>query len=120
MMEMTVTVFDEQGMPHDIKDYMVFTKSMMWKVIQFSNCAGLLEVYQKGNLCSDTVIDARVKVKVEIEEGKLIPADKLKDKPLGSTYPSKNKIASYLKKDDKLAQQDNFVPDTGLDDDVPF
>ena len=100
MMDMTVSVYDENGLAHDIRDFLVFTPSMMWRVIHFANSADLMTEYESGKLCSDCVIERSVKVKVIVEQGSEIPQDKLKGKQPGSKYPDKNKIDDYIKKDD--------------------
>lgn len=98
MMDMTITVYDENGKPYDIREFLVFTKNMMWKVIHFADSSGLLKEYEEGRLCSEVAINKRVVVKVVIEEGKEIPQDKLQGKPIGSKFPDKNKISEYIKK----------------------
>ena len=99
MMDMTVTVYDEKGKSHDIRDFLVFTKPMMWKVVHFANSAGILKEYEDGKLCSKLAIEKHVKVKVIIEEGREIPNDKLNGKPAGSKYNDKNKIEDYIIKE---------------------
>lgn len=118
MMDMTVTVYDENGKPHDVRDFLVFTKAMMWKVVHFANSAGILKEYEERKLCSQIAIGKRVRVKIVIEEGREIPEDKLKGKPLGSKYPDKNKVEDYVKKEDQkaLRNTDEFDP---FSDDVP-
>lgn len=98
MMDMTITVYDENGKPYEIREFLVFTKNMMWKVIHFADSSGLLKEYEEGRLCSEVAINKRVVVKVVIEEGKEIPQDKLQGKPIGSKFPDKNKISEYIKK----------------------
>ncbi len=110
MMDMTVSVYDENGKPHDVRDFLVFTKSMMWKVIHFAESAGLLKIYEEGNLCSKVSVSKRVRVQITVEPGKEITVDKLEGKPAGSRYPDKNKVQDYVKK-----EYNSFV-----DDDVPF
>lgn len=120
MMDVTVTVYDENGKPHDVRDFLVFTKTMMWKVIHFCDSAGLLKEYEAGKLCSQVAIDKRVMVKVAVEEGSEIPQDKLKGKPLGSKYPDKNKIGEYIKRSEQGAQVPNGDnPPPFVDDDIP-
>lgn len=121
MMDMIVTVYDENGKAHDIRDFLVFTNAMMWKVIHFANSANILKEYEEGKLCSQVAIDKRVMVKVVVEEGKEISQEKLKDRPAGSKYPDKNKIAEYIKKD--LPQEATSQPKINssfVDDDIPF
>ena len=117
MMDMTVSVYDENGKSHDVRDFLVFTKIMMWKIVHFADSAGIVKEYEAGKLCSETAIGKRVRVKINVEEGNEIPEDKLKGKALGSKYPDKNKIEDYVKKDEQkpLANEDD-----PFDDDVAF
>lgn len=116
MMDMTVSVFDDNGRTQDVRDFLVFTKPMMWKVIQCADSAGLIAEYQAQKFCSEAIIGKRVRVKIGVEEGSEIPEDKLKGKPLGSKYPNKNKIESYI----KAEHQNNISNDPLADDDLPF
>ncbi len=119
MMDMTVTVFDEEGREHPIRDFLVFTNTMMWKVIHFAESAGISKEYESGVLCSEKAIDCRVRVKVTVEEGNEIPQDRLKGKALGSKYPDKNKIDDYVKRDDQKSDV-KHNDDPFEDDDIPF
>lgn len=120
MMDMILHVYDEHGKEHPVRDFMVFTKSMMWKVINFANSAGLMAQYESGNLCSESAMGNRVRVKIGIESGSIIPFDKLNGKPAGSKYPDKNKVVEYLQR--KEPTSSTTAPDAlaELDDDVPF
>ncbi len=114
MMDVTLQVFDDQGKSRDVRDFLVFTKTMMWKVIHFADSAGLLTQYEQGKLCSEVAVGQRVRVKINIEEGGEIPADKLKGKPAGSKYPDKNKVDDYVKRADQKpipAEDDPFSDD---------
>jgi hypothetical protein len=116
MMDMTVTVYDENGREHNVRDYLVFTKTMMWKVIHCAESAGILKLYEEGKFCSDSIRGCRVKVKIGIEGGSIIPEDKLKSSPVGSRYPDKNKIEDYLSPETLTASDKGQV----VDDDIPF
>ena len=111
MMDMTLQVFDAEGKAKDVRDFLVFTKGMMWKVINFSDSAGLKQAYEDGKLCSEVAVGNRVRVKIAIEEGGIIPEDKLKGKPAGTRYSDKNKIEDYVKRGEETA------PPVTLDDD---
>jgi hypothetical protein len=67
-------------------------------------------------MCSDLMIGKRLRVKIGIEAGNEIPADKLNGKPVGSKYPDKNKVEDYIKVGDQKPL-DHAAPD---DEDVPF
>ncbi len=119
MMDMTVSVFDENGKSHDVRDFLVFTKTMMWKVVHCADSAELMKEYEAQKFCSQAIIGKRVRVKINIEEGGIIPEDKLKGKLVGSRYPDKNKIEDYVMKEDQKPLSSN--KETGLfDDEVPF
>lgn len=113
MMDITLQVFDIQGRAKDVRDFLVFTKGMMWKVIHFADSSGLVEQYSQGKLCSEAVIGKRVVVTIGIDEGKIIPTDKLNGKPEGSKYSDKNKVVDYVKKSEQKVSAD-------VDQDVPF
>jgi hypothetical protein len=121
MMDMTVTCYDEAGKPHDIRDFLVFTKQMMWKVVHFAESAGIQKEYAEGKLCSQVAINKTVKVKITVETGSEIPQDKLKGKPLGSKYPDKNKVEDYLPKGEQGASgvPNGDTPPPFVDDDIP-
>jgi len=120
MMDMTVSVYDANGKAHDIRDFLVFTKAMMWKIVHFANSAGILKEYEEGKLCSEVAIGKRVRVKIVVEEGSEIPQDKLKGKPMGSKYPDKNKVEDYVKKEDQKPLEQKTESDPFLDDDIAF
>jgi len=118
MMKLTLQVFDENGKSHTVKDFLVFTKSMMWKVIHFAESAGVLKEYEEGKLCSDIVMQKRITVKISTEEGQEIPKEMLKGKALGARFPDKNKV------DDYIIQTAQKVSSNGspalVDDDIVF
>lgn len=118
MMDMTVTVYDHDGKSHDVRDFLVFTKAMMWKIVHFADSAGLTKDYEDGALCSEKAINKAVMVKINVEDGREIPVDKLNGKPSGSKYPDKNKIEDYIKRDLQAEAIKKFQDD--LNDDVPF
>jgi hypothetical protein len=98
MMDMTLQVYDREGHQHPVRDFLVFTKSMMWKAIHCADSAGVINEYKSGKLCSSIIEGKTVRIKLGIEEGKEIPEDKLQDKSPGSKYPDKNKVEDYIKK----------------------
>lgn len=122
MMDITIAVYDENGKSHDVRDFLVFTKQMMWKIVHFSDSAGMLKEYEAGKLCSETAINKRVMVKLVVEQGGEIPQDKLKGKPLGTRYFDKNKVEDYIKKGDQGAAgvPNGDTPPPFTDDDIPF
>lgn len=120
MMDITLQVFDEAGKARDVRDFLVFTKSMMWKVIHFADSAGLLTQYEEGKLCSEVAVGNRVRVKITVEEGSEIPQDKLKGKPVGSKYPDKNKVEDYIKKSEQKPLEQKVEDDPFADDDIAF
>ncbi len=115
MMSLVLSVFDDQGKSHEVRDFLVFTKTMMWKVVHFSDSAGLMNEYEQQKLCSDIARGARVRVKIGLEEGAEIPTDKLNGKPIGTKYFDKNKVEDYIKREEQNGKKDAFK-----DDDIAF
>lgn len=120
MMDIMLQVFDETGKARNVRDFLVFTKSMMWKVIRFADSAALLKEYEEGKLCSEVAVGQRVRVKIGIEEGGEISQDKLQGKAAGSKYPDKNKVEDYIKRSEQNPVESKTKTDPELDDDVPF
>lgn len=122
MMDITLAVYDENGKTHDVRDFLVFTKQMMWKIVHFCDSAECLPGYEDGKFCSKMAINKRVMVKIVVEQGSEIPEDKLKGKPLGTRYFDKNKVEDYIKKGDQGATgvPTGNNPPPFTDDDIPF
>jgi hypothetical protein len=117
MMDVTLSVYDKDGFTHSVRDFLVFIKPMMWKIIHFAESAGVYDIYEQGKLCSDAIINKRVWVKIDIEEGREIPEDRLQGKPQGSKYPAKNKVANYVV---KSVNKESAKAQAFTDDDLPF
>lgn len=119
MMDMLVDVYDATGKPHSLREFLVFTKGMMWKVIHCAESAGLMKEYESKKFCSDAVRGCTVRVRITTEKGGEIPDDKLKGKAFGSCYPDKNKIQDYLGKSESHHSA-QVKDDSFIDDELPF
>lgn len=118
MADMHLTVYDKAGEPHEIRDFLVFSKKMLWKVKHFCDSAGLEKEYEQELFVPDMATGKRVRVQVGVQKGNEIPFDKLQNKPAGSLYPDKNVINDYIKSsfDAPIGKpQDAFI-----DDKLPF
>lgn len=125
MFDMTISVFDVNGRPQQVRDFLVFSPKMMWKIIHCCDSAGVLAEYEAKQLCPELLVGKNVRVKITFEEGSVIPQDKLKGKAFGSKYPDKNRVDDYVKKADqgaiaKPAAAATPAGDLPFDDDVPF
>lgn len=121
MMEIHLSVYDENGKSHDVRDFLVFTKNMMWKAIHCADSAGLLKEYEEKKFSPELIQYRRVRVKIITQQGSEIPCDKLKGKQPGSRYPDKNSVDDYVKKEDQkpLATM-SIAEDDIFNDSVPF
>lgn len=117
MMQLDLTVYDAEGRPHQIKDYLVFTKAMMWKVIHCAESCGLMQEYTDKKFCAELLQDKTVRVIISTQEGGIIPEDKLKGKPIGSRYSDKNAVKDYIKQSEKAVKP---MIDDFDDKDLPF
>ncbi|HMH11137.1 MAG TPA: DUF669 domain-containing protein [Candidatus Nitrosopolaris rasttigaisensis] len=121
MMEVILEVYDNSGDIHQVKDYWVFSKKMMWKVIHSMEACGLLKEYENKTFQPYMVEEKCVDVMVGIQKGQEIPFDKLGDRPLGSCYPDKNCIDDYVV--DVNVKPASSMPLNAVDkfnDDIPF
>lgn len=114
MMELILSVYDSDGQSHTVKDYLVFTPKMMWKVIDCAESAGVIKDYESKKFCSDVIRGCDVSVTIGTEKGGLIPEDRLNGKSHGSCYPDKNKVIGYLV-NKRESSNDEFK-----DDELPF
>jgi hypothetical protein len=116
MIDLSLAVYDENGVEHHIRDFLIFTSRMQWKAGHCADSAGLSDEYLNNTFKPEMLVNKNVRVRVRSQEGNEIPADKLKGKPAGSKYPDKNVIDDYLVRAAKSAPTNS--PD--FNDDVPF
>src|SRR5690606_16460117 len=98
-----------------MRDFLVFTKKMAWKVRHFAKAARVLDAYEDGKLCAQILIDKHVGVDVGIKPGEDIPFHDLNGKQEGSKYPDNNKISDYVEKEPEF-RKDYAMKDS----DLPF
>lgn len=118
MTELTVKVYDIDGIGHSIFDYLVATKKSAFKIRHFAEAAGLLPNYETGNLPADVMVGRSGYCKVIIRKD---------DK---GEYPDKNQIADYIKPKDgtsaAASSPKSTLPgrqppmDPDFDQDIPF
>ena len=119
MFEVTINVYDNNGCQHTIKDFLLFTKNMIWKTIHCAEATGTEKEYQEKKFSPELLIGKYVRVLVGTKQGTEIPHDKLNGKPVGSRYYDKNVIEDYLKKGANVTTNTPNIVDT-LNDDLPF
>ena len=119
MMDIIWSVYDSNGKSHPVRDFLVFTKSMMWKVIHCAESTGKLQEYNDKKFCSDIIRGASCILRIGTEKGGLIPDDKLKGKAPGARYPDRNKVEDYVV--GKVSMKPPVsTDDSFIDDDIPF
>lgn len=117
MFEMTLSVYDENKRANTVKDYLVFSPKMTWKVIHCCSSAGVLEQFEAKRLVPQLLVGRNVRVAVGLQVGNLISDEKLNGKPKGSLYPDKNIITDYLP---RLGAQSKTNAAEPFNDDLPF
>lgn len=121
MIELVLTVYDENGKSKTVKDFLVFTKQMMWKVIHCCKSTGTSKEYLDGKLCAEILVGKNLRVSIGTQTGSLIPNDKLNGKAPGARYPDKNIVEDYLErspssKPPMTKSSEDFVDDA----EIPF
>lgn len=115
--EFTLNVYDNDGKVHQIVDWITFTPKMTWKLRHHCVSGGMEKEFDNKTWRPQMSVGKLFRVKVVIDQGKEIPADKLKGKPPGSRYPDKNAIEDYIVSPQKSAGQ--ALPKE-FDDGIPF
>ena len=121
MFDMTVSVYDKNGSQIDIRDFLVFNRKMMWKVIHCAEAAKVLKEYENKQFAPHLLANKNVKVFIQTQKGNLIPHDKLQGKQPGACYPDKNIISDYIGTDQLMASATTAMKaEDLLDDAIPF
>jgi hypothetical protein len=116
-----ISIMDSDGLSHSIRDYLVYSPNMMWKIKHAAESAGLGSEFEAGKFMPSLLVSRSVTVKIKIDPGKEIPADKLNGKPAGSKYPDKNAIEDYVPAPlGYKAPVQPVAAQAGFDDDIPF
>lgn len=113
MFEVLWHVFGKSGQPVEVKDFLVFTTKMMWKVIHCADSCGIIKDYEEKKLTPELLQGQNSRVLISQQKGVPIPSDKLRGQPEGTCYPDKNVIYDYV----KLENQKKIFKD---DQDIPF
>ena len=97
MADMYISVYDKAGNIHDIRDFLVFTPKMIWKLKHFCDSSGQQKEYSSENFVPESAINKHVRVRIATRKGEEIPPDRLNGKPPGSCYPDRIVIEDYIK-----------------------
>lgn len=121
MAELGIEVYDKDGKLHYLKDYLVFTPKMLWKIRHAAESAKLIKEFEEKKFHPLQLEDKNVMVEVKTQKGQEIPFDKLGDKPVGAKYPDKNVINDYVVTMKGANMSDTKKEDNSfLDDDISF
>lgn len=122
MWEIYLNVYDKNGNVTKIRDYLVFSEKMMWKVIHCADSAGLSQEYMDGKFMPELLKNASIRVAIKTQAGSEIPVEKLQGKAPGSKYPDKNVVNDYVKRivTPKAANDATAPAKPAFDDDIPF
>ena len=112
MTKLTLAVYDNDGEPNFVFDYLVASAKSMFKLSTFAKSVGLYSNYEAGNIPADLMIGRIGRCKLGIE-------------PANGQYAAKNKVLSYYEMKGGQAPANNPKPAQGspmpdLDDSIPF
>lgn len=99
MGEFILRVWDKDGRPKEIKDYLPFIPSMMWKARHLCESTGLIKEFDEKRFRPELTIGRNITVNIGTQLGKEIPIENLNGKPMGTKYPDKNVVIDYITKD---------------------
>ena len=111
MIKLTLTVFDDEGQPHVVFDYLL--DAMAAKLRHAAEVFGMLAKYETGALISDEMIGKNGKVKIGIKKSE--------------GYPDQNNVLDYVISSapnapaHRIASRPAGRPaPSDLDDEIPF
>lgn len=105
MVELELRVHDRDGKTRKLRDWLVESEGVAYKVRHFAAATGMLAQYEKGELKTDQMPGKTGRCKLGIEKG-------------NDKYPDdRNKIDDYIAAGGPLIAS---VPDPQLNDDIPF
>lgn len=105
MLELLVSVVDKDGSKRNIKDFLVNSDQMIFKIKHFCESIGFEKEYTSGKFDPEKCLNRSGRAVVGIQKGSA--------KPDGSGfYPDKNNIRDYMKADDQ--------PPFDADEDVKY
>lgn len=91
-----LNVYDHNGHVHSMEDFIAFTPKMSWKLRHHCVSAGLEKEFMDKTWRPHMSIGKMVQVKIVVQDGQEIPADKLNGKAPGALYPARNSVDDYL------------------------
>ncbi len=111
MIKLTLKIWDKNGLEKIMDDFLL--EKMAFKLRHFSECTGLLEKYETGQMNSHDCIGKSGKLEIKIDKGKPIPND-----PDGRYFPDKNSVKDYIKQE--LKELSTNKDESPFDDEIPF
>lgn len=82
-----------------LTDYLVNTERMLFKLRHLCECAGILDIYERGELTPSDLEGKHVKVMVKVD-------------PAKDGYDAKNSVKDYVVARKEKAKQANLIPGT--------
>ncbi len=110
MIELVLEVWDKQGKPFIVYDYLIGTENMEWKTRHFCKAVGLQKTYEEKKFNEYMATEKCGKVLIAIQEGK--------KNPNGGTYKTKNIVEDYI--EIKQGEKKSELGAQFIDSDLPF
>lgn len=89
MITLVLTVWGKDGREITIKDYLVSTEKMNWKIIHFCEAVGLMNEYESGKFNESYCLGKIGKLILGVQKGK--------QKDDGSYFDDTNNVKDYIK-----------------------
>lgn len=112
MISLEIKVYNDLGEVRTVKDWLVSSPGMMYKIKHFTDSVGLHNEYEAGTFDAYDCLNRTGKVKLKVEKGV-------------GTYPDKNTVADYMPATDGKPKTKQSAPAKqmavmDLDDEIPF
>jgi hypothetical protein len=112
MIELVLNVWDNHGKQYTVYDYLISTKGMNWKILNFCESVGLMKDYDQGKFNENLCVGRSGKADIVYQIGKA--------RPEGGFYKDKNAVANYIKMEGDKKSIDKDSDDPFAGEDIPF
>lgn len=120
MLALKIRVWNEDGSPKEINDWITLIPSMMWKLRHLCISAGLLKEFEDKTFKPEMLEGREVMLKIKFKAGTAIPENKLNGKTPGEKYPDRNAVDDYV----ELLKNSGMKPlpeaKDDFNDEIPF
>ena len=113
-------IWNANGDVKEIRDWLLTTPSMIWKLRHVCEAVGLLKEFDEKKFQPEMLIGKDVMVDLIIQKGKEISFEKLGNKAPGAKYNDQNRVNDYIASREDKGMKPLPLVEKEFDDIIPF